>query len=964
MIPTSDLPKLGLIFFLGVHLLAGATGTISGTVRNAYTGDPLLGANVVLEGTAMGAAANQDGIYRINRVPAGDYTLIITYIGYKKVSLPITIVAGETIRQDVELNFDVVEGKEIVVTAQLEGQARAINQQLASNTIVNVVSSDKIMELPDQNAAESVGRLPGISIRRDAGEGQQVVVRGLSPRFNSISVNGQRIPSTDPDNRSVDLSMISPDILAGIEVFKSLTPDMDADAVGGTVNFVLKKASEGFQTNTRLQSGYNGHESKYGQSKGSLSISNRYLNNKLGVMLTGSTQRSNRGSDFMNATYISDGETPDGIAIIKADNLNLGDRLEIRKRHSASLTLDLHLENGEILLNSFWAQTDRDELRRRRRYNLDAFRQERTLRDRQLQTQLLANSISGHHHLLPHSLNIDMSWQASYSKTAQETPFSHYVRFYELSAFDAQNLIEDQGPAVIPQAAYNRLDATFFKSSDLEQEWVDDNNLTAQLDFQMPFALGKGIAGYLKVGGKYRGKNRETEKSRVEATDFRITEHLTQKYPDRWNLDSEGKIGFNNYYDPDYTSGYFLDGSYEFGPGLHRESLNEFLHTYRDESFSSDPADLLYIVDPDVMIESYKAGEQIQAGYMMAEVNLGQRLMILPGFRYERTINDFSTIFGTPITTEDEDRLLQQGIIDTSGYRISEEWLPMYHLRFKPTSWFDIRLAATRTLARPDFRNLVPYRAFKVEATELHQGNPDMKQVKSWNYDAFFSIYGRLGLFTVGLFSKEVEDVDYTRRYRLSDDEREELELDKLVWIERPENIEDITEVRGYEIELQTNLKSLPSPLDGIVLYANYSRIHSKTSYPFLFVERGPPPFFRAIFIDTLRVAPMIGQADHIANFAIGYEKGGFSGRVSMIYQGEILKNVGVRAELDEYDYDYIRWDIAMQQKVFRGLSLYLNLNNISDRSEATYMWKKDLPFRTSDQLFGWTADLGVRYKI
>ncbi|UCD37241.1 MAG: TonB-dependent receptor [Fidelibacterota bacterium] len=963
MTRTTDLVKLTLISFFAVHLLMGATGTISGIVRDVETGAPLPGANVVLEGTALGAASNRDGIFSIPKIPTGEFTLNISYIGYESRALPVTVEADQVVELDIGLSFAVIQGREVLVTAQLEGQAQAINQQLASNTIVNIVSADKIMELPDQNAAESVGRLPGISIQRDAGEGQKVVVRGLSPRFNAITVNGQRIPSTDPENRSVDLSMVSPDILAGIEVFKSLTPDMDADAVGGTVNFVTRKASDGFQTNTRLQSGYNGHEEEYGQYKGSVSVSDRFLDNKIGIVLTGSTQRANRGSDELNASYIIDGETSEGVANVLADNLNLADRFEIRTRNSASLTLDLQLQNGEILLNSFWAQTDRDELRRRRRYNLDAFRQERTLRDRQMQTQLLANSLRGQHNLLPQSLNIDLNWQASYSATAQETPFLHTVRFYELSAFDAPNLIENQGPAPIPLAAYNRLEATFFKSSDDEQEWVDDANLTAQVDLKMPFALGRHIAGYLKAGGKYRAKDRKLERSHYEATDFHITEHLTEQYPDRWVLDSEGKIGFVNYHDPDYEAGDFLGGDYEFGPGLDREALNDFLYTYRDE-YLVNILENLYIEDPDVMIESYEAGEQIQAGYLMAEVNLGPRLMLLSGVRHERTINDFSTVYGTPITTGDEGQLMLHGLIDTSGYRTSDALLPMHHLRFKPTTWFDIRLAATKTLTRSDFRNLVPYRAFKEEATELHQGNPDLKPVLSWNYDAFFSFYGRLGLFTIGLFTKEVENVDYIRRYRLSDDEKEELGLDKLVWIERPENIDDMTEVHGYEIELQTNLKSLPSPLDGIVLYANYSRVHSKTAYPYLLVERGPPPFFRSIFIDTLRMAPMIGQADQIANFAIGYEKGGFSGRASMILQGEILKNVGIRAETDEYDYEYVRWDITMQQKIIQGLSLYVNLNNIANRSEGSYMWRSDLPFKTSDKLFGWTADLGIRYQF
>ena len=172
----------------------------------------------------------------------GEQQLQISYVGYQSMQAAVTITAGQTITFDAQLTFGVVEGEEIIVTAQAAGQAAAINQQLSSNTITNVVSAERIQELPDQNAAESVGRLPGISIERDAGEGQKVIIRGLSPKFNAITVNGERVPSTDGDDRSVDLSMISPDVLAGIEVFKALTPDKDADAIGGAVNLITRKA--------------------------------------------------------------------------------------------------------------------------------------------------------------------------------------------------------------------------------------------------------------------------------------------------------------------------------------------------------------------------------------------------------------------------------------------------------------------------------------------------------------------------------------------------------------------------------------------------------------------------------------------------------------------------------------------------------------------------------------------------
>ncbi|UCE17317.1 MAG: TonB-dependent receptor [Gemmatimonadota bacterium] len=951
---------LMITLVLGSVVVYGAEkGQITGYVKAAESGDPLPGANVTLEKTTLGAATDLYGKYRILEVPQGTYDLVISYVGYQKTKFQVIVEAGQTVRQDAELQFDVIQLKEIVVTEQLEGQAKAINQQLSANTIVNVVSPDKIHELPDQNAAESVGRLPGISIQRNAGEGQKVIVRGLSPRFNSITVNGERIPSTDSQDRSVDLSMLSPDVLAGIEVYKALTPDKDGDAIGGTVNFVTKKAREGLRLDVRMQSGYNGHDDKYGQYKNSISFSNRYWDNKLGAVITGSMQRANRGSDYMEADYIIDGEKEDGTANILVKNLNLGDRLEVRKRYSVSLTLDYELGLGDLFLNSFWGKTDRDELRRRRRYNLEANRQERTMRSRQLLTNMWTNSMNGQHYLFPLGHAVQMNWRASYSRTIQETPFSHTTRFYELSAFKA-DIIMDQGPIYIPLAANNRLDETYFKSSLFEEERVDDEDMTAQVDFQLPFTVGDDVSGHVKMGGKFRGKNRDREVSALGTTSFGLVWDLPEKYPDRWDLDSEGRILVSNFVDTGFEANDFVKGEYEFGPGLDESQLNDFFAIYRNETFGQDPASAgpLYIYDSEVLIGSYEASEKISASYLLVELNLGNTFLFLPGVRYEKTTNDYAATYATPIETEDEEKLIMRGVIDTTGVRSYEKFLPMFHIRYKPKTWFDIRLAATRTLSRPNYYNLVPWRTFTNEGATLEQGNPDLKPVISWNYDCFLSFNNRLGLFTIGLFTKEVENVDYTRTRHV---EKEE-DLGKITIIIQPENVEKTTHVKGYEVELQTNLKTLPSPFNGVVIYANYSHISSETFYPFLLVEHGPPPFFMPIFIDTLRTAPMIGQSDHIANLSLGYEKGGFSGRVSMIYQGNILNQVDIREQLDEYKSDFIRWDIALQQRVHKGVSLFVNLNNISDRSEGTFLWKEMFP--TNDEFFGWTADLGIRYKF
>ena len=224
--------------------------TISGYINDKSTEQPLIGANIYIEGTSQGSSTNEEGFYKITNVKDGIYTIKVTYIGYKTYSDTIKIYGRsrlldkKSFTKNIKLNYTTIEGKEVVVTAQAKGQMNAINRQLNSKSLVNIISSNRIQELPNANAAETVARVPGVSIRREGGEGNKVIIRGLSPKYNNITVNGVKLASTDNNNRSTDLSMISQYMLDGIEIIKAGTPDKDADVLGGTVDFKLKKHNQ------------------------------------------------------------------------------------------------------------------------------------------------------------------------------------------------------------------------------------------------------------------------------------------------------------------------------------------------------------------------------------------------------------------------------------------------------------------------------------------------------------------------------------------------------------------------------------------------------------------------------------------------------------------------------------------------------------------------------------------------
>jgi outer membrane receptor protein involved in Fe transport len=157
----------------------------------------------------------------------------------------------------------------------------------------------------------------------------------------------------------------------------------------------------------------------------------------------------------------------------------------------------------------------------------------------------------------------------------------------------------------------------------------------------------------------------------------------------------------------------------------------------------------------------------------------------------------------------------------------------------------------------------------------------------------------------------------------------------------------------------------LPSPFDGLILNLNFSLIHSETYFPYQIVRsyrRPPNPQTFIQYVDSTRASSMPGQADRLANVTLGYEKKSFSVRVSMVYQGEALQIVGASPELDGYSKSFLRWDMALQYKITRNLSLLANLSNLSSLPEGSYLGDASSP--TREEYFGWTADFGIRVEL
>jgi len=944
-----------IVSFVNIQLFSAESGKVKGKITDSGTGEALTGATVRIKGTSIGNATDFEGKFLITQVPVGKHTLVVSYVGYKPKEVPVTITADKITEVSVQLSYTSVDQKEVVVTAQLEGQAAAINQQLSSNTIVNVVSKDKIQELPDQNAAESLGRLPGIALQRSNGEGQKVVVRGLDPRFSSITVNGVKLPAGDSDDRSVDLTMVSPDILEGIEVYKALRPDLDGDAIGGTVNFSTKKALEGGRTAIRMFGGYNDLENDYKNYRGSVSYSNRFLKDnedvtRLGVVVSANVQRANRASDGVSGAYQWVGRV-DGMPIYQTSDVVLAKHNEIRKRYGMNLSLDYILaDNQELYFTSLWAGTKQDIREQSHNFDVAEGYHNRVYNESEVNQNTWSNSLSGKHLLW----SAEITWSASYSLSKENTPWGATAEFDESSAFSKSMPINNLAPEQVSNYALYDARAAWLNSSYIWTQDSKDENIMAKLDIKQSYSISDEIAGYLKIGGKIRKENRNKNIEEYGGLRWYTGQPILAASQGQYvsATKSSADLSLINFLSSQKTMD-FLSG-YNYSELLNEDMLHEMMRNYQD----------IYKKTRywQANVSDYDAGESVAAGYVMTELNWNQMVTFLPGFRYERTTTNYTSKTVNPNTNT---LMMGKAISDSLGSRNYGNFLPMAQMKIDPFTWMSIRLSANKSISRPSFMNLIPYQSISYDNSTLQYGNPNLKETKATNYDIYVSVYdNKWGLLTVGRFYKRLTDIDYVRTKRMNGGYYAPYLSNLKGWtVTSPENLADVTKVDGWEFELQTNFTFLPSPFDGIVLYSNFSLIHSSTYYPYDYYNTVTVNHIPHTTIEERkREARMIGQPDQMANVTLGYEKAGFSGRLSMIYQGNSLLSVGTSDVQDGLTDAVIRFDLVLQQQIWKNLSAVVQINNLTNREEKTYLIYKDFTTRLLD--YGMTLDCGFQYKF
>ena len=491
----------------------------------------LPGASVSLEDKKFNAVSGSDGIAVLSNIPAGKHTIIITYIGYKDYKSDFT-ASGNVTELNAKIESGVVSlGNVIVLGDRLKGQAKALNQQKNSDNVTNIISADQIGRFPDANIGDAIKRVPGITMQNDQGEARNIIVRGMGPEFNSVTFNGERIPSAEGDNRRVQMDLIPSDMIQTVEVNKTLTADMDADAIGGSVNLVSRAAPNGLRVSGTVAGGFSPIRNDGFNGTVNLVVGDRIVKDKLGFVLSGSYNSNKFGSDNVESVWSKDAN---GKLFVSDNDVRVYNEFRIRRSLAATIDYKINPLHTIYVTGSYnWRDDKENRFRLRHRYRGDAenpnptdliydgngeitgysngevLRQTKGGLDnnrneaRRLEDQRVRSLAVKGDHLFG---KLKATWSLQFAKASEERPHERYFAMGRRNITINQNIADTEFPVLTDNTAltgYTRL-------SELTEQFQDqyEKDVNAKLNFELPASIIKNQKGVLKFGARLRTKEK------------------------------------------------------------------------------------------------------------------------------------------------------------------------------------------------------------------------------------------------------------------------------------------------------------------------------------------------------------------------------------------------------------------------------------------------------------------------
>jgi TonB-dependent receptor len=896
--------SFALICILLLSLQKGFTqsGTIRGNVSDQVSHDPLSGAYVSLANTSYKTAADAKGNFELRGVPAGEYELIVTTVGYTEVRRHISLKAGEIKKVQLGMNPSGKSLQEVTVfgKADRENEAGSRDKEKNAPNVMNVISSEAMVRSPDINAANVLQRVSGVTISRvSGGDEAYAIVRGMEPRYNNTLINGIKIASPDNKNRFVQLDIIPSDILSSIEISKSLTPDMEGDAIGGTVNMVVKDAPEITSFKATASVGYDQlfFDEKYITfKKGDIQPLSPIQRNPLGyVAQPGDFSRSNLDFEPVQAPptgtlgfSYTQRFYKDKIGFVLADNVqnqyygNISTRSTVTPISITSDTMRLNDETAykgytQQLNNGLTAHVDY-VFNERNKVNIDNVyiysyeAQARLSYDTTLlgtgrvgpgtgqvfpaqnsftQFQHIENVKVSGKHVLPAGFTFD--WAGVYSEAGRRDP--------DLATINTDFLIKYD---------FSKTGTLF---DDITRSWLrnDDKDYTGIANLDYRHQLGN-TSVELKAGGLYNSKSR-----------FNSEDDYTLRPPAQ---DSNGNYLAKPLWIGIYNQPWIVFNS--AGTNVYNPN-------------------------------NYHATETISAEYGMIRLK-GPGWEAGGGLRIEHTQDNWNV-------------KVHSTTAPNSGQQNYTDFLPSVFAKIQLTDKQALHASYFRSISRPNYYELVPGQTFGGDY--YVQGNPYLLHSVADNADLRYEWFpkGEEHLF-VGVFYKYIVDPIEQGLTGASNG----------VLYLQPDTSQPAT---NYGAEA-----SFTQYWGKFGVTGNYTYVHSNIKA--YVIKEGIP--------NQREDRPMQGQTDHVVNVSLLYKdtKHGFFAQLAYQYLGTTL----VQINSLEYGADYYQrpqnfLSFSLEKDIRKHFTVFGKFNNLLNTPSVQYV---DKTLEVSRDVYKATYQIGIRY--
>lgn len=856
------------------------------------------------------------------------------------VTLPLTAIAAAVISVNAVAQAGEGALETIEVTAQAANASSDIERQRRSNKVVAVQTSDAIGELPDANVTEALQRMPGVFIARDQGEGRFVGVRGIDPNLNAATINGVSLPAPETDSRAVAMDVIPSDLLASLEVFKTLTPDMSADSIGGAIEIKSLNAldQDGQQFKLSVENSYSTlQEENSPKLAGTLTrVFELDGGRELGVAIAASHQERKFGSENVETDGIWEELTAeDGSEAFGAAEIEQRDYTVTRERTGLAANFDLSLgETSLLYLHTLYSDFSDEEERQRNSWKLDEENDnpatitassavwndaalEKSLKDRFEEQQILSMVFGGEHDLGQWGVE----YALGYSHAEEAEPHRRDTDFVQeglqlgyTSAGEKPTLAIGAGDV---EAA---MDASNYKLDEIviEDNFTEDEEVSFRIDISREIQLA-GNPSELKFGLHERRREKTGDLNAVVYDDFGGDFTLAD-------------FAMNNV---DYSLG-------RFGPGINMGGLNNFI----DASLSSFAVD-----ETDTALDSardYAMNEDISALYVMNSIEM-DRAQLVYGVRYEST--DFSAAGNQVVESGEAIPGAEQVAEDVyvSPVSFAQEYsklFPSVNFKYDYNDNIVLRAAYTESLSRPAFGALNPSPEtieYDEGELEVEAGNPALDPYEAQNLDFTAEYYAdALGMFSAGIFHKRIDNFIVTADVASTTD------FSRYVGSLPVEDAEVLQSINGDTATLTGAELSWTRGFDnGLLLRANATFADSEASLG---------PGAGAGRNDEISLP---SQADIVGNFIVGYERDALSLRLATTFKGERLLEVDLEdAAGDRYESDHMQVDLSARYRFSNGLQLTFSGVNLTDEP----FFVENSGYNGQYEEYGPTYALGLTY--